>query len=424
MGGRGETLRREVGLIMAGPLSHIRVLDLSRVLAGPWAGQNMADLGAEVIKVERPKTGDDSRAYGPPWMKDEQGNETSEAAYFMAANRGKKSITVNLTHPEGQALVRELAAKCDVLIENYKVGDLDRYGLGYKDLSKINPGLVYCSVTGFGQTGPFREKPGYDFMAQGMAGLMSVTGIPDGEPGGGPMRVGVPVIDIFTGMYATIGINAALANRAVTGLGQHVDVALLDSCIALLANQGMTYLATGESPQRLGNTHPSIVPYQVFPTADGSVILACGNDNLFAKFCAAAHREDLPQDERFTKNANRVKHRATLVPVLEDIFKQRSTEDWVNALETAGVPCGPINTVAQAFANPQVQSRGMQIQLPHPLAGQVPLMGSPMKFSDTPIEHKLPPPVLGQHAEEILEQVLGMDATAREKLRASGAMSA
>ena len=409
---------------MAGPLSHIRVLDLSRVLAGPWAGQNMADLGAEVIKVERPKTGDDSRAYGPPWMKDEQGNETSEAAYFMAANRGKKSITVNLTHPEGQALVRDLAAKCDVLIENYKVGDLDRYGLGYKDLSKINPGLVYCSVTGFGQTGPFREKPGYDFMAQGMAGLMSVTGIPDGEPGGGPMRVGVPVIDIFTGMYATIAINAALAHRAVTGVGQHVDVALLDSCIALLANQGMTYLSTGESPQRLGNTHPSIVPYQVFPTSDGSVILACGNDNLFAKFCAAAHRDDLPQDERFTKNANRVKHRATLVPVLEDIFKQRSTEDWVNALETAGVPCGPINTVAQAFANPQVQSRGMQIQLPHPLAGQVPLMGSPMKFSGTPVEHKLAPPVLGQHAEEILEQILGMDAPAREKLRASGAMSA
>ena len=409
---------------MAGPLSHIRVLDLSRVLAGPWAGQNMADLGAEVIKVERPKTGDDSRAYGPPWMKDEQGNETSEAAYFMAANRGKKSITVNLTHPEGQALVRDLAAKCDVLIENYKVGDLDRYGLGYKDLSKINPGLVYCSVTGFGQTGPFREKPGYDFMAQGMAGLMSVTGIPDGEPGGGPMRVGVPVIDIFTGMYATIAINAALAHRAVTGVGQHVDVALLDSCIALLANQGMTYLSTGESPQRLGNTHPSIVPYQVFPTSDGSVILACGNDNLFAKFCAAAHRDDLPQDERFTKNANRVKHRATLVPVLEDIFKQRSTDDWVNALETAGVPCGPINTVAQAFANPQVQSRGMQIQLPHPLAGQVPLMGSPMKFSGTPVEHKLAPPVLGQHAEEILEQILGMDAPAREKLRASGAMSA
>ena len=407
---------------MSGPLSHIRVLDLSRVLAGPWAGQNLADLGAEVIKVERPKSGDDSRAYGPPWMKDPSGKETSEAAYFMAANRGKKSITVNLTNPEGQRVVRELAAKCDVLIENYKVGDLDRYGLGYKDLSRLNPGLVYCSVTGFGQTGPYREKPGYDFMAQGMAGLMSVTGEPEGMPGGGPMRVGVPVIDIFTGMYATIAINAALANRAVTGRGQHLDVALLDSCIALLANQGMTYLATGESPKRIGNTHPSIVPYQVFPTADGAMILACGNDNLFAKFCAVAKREDLVQDERFAKNAGRVKHRTTLVPMLEEVFRQRSTADWVEALESAGVPCGPINTVAQAFANPQVQARGMQISLPHPLAGEVPLMGSPMKFSGTPIEHKLPPPVLGQHSDEILEQVLGMDADERAKLRAAGAI--
>ena len=357
-------------------------------------------------------------------MKDADGRETSEAAYFMAANRGKKSITVNLTNPEGQRLVRELAAKCDVLIENYKVGDLDRYGLGYKDLAKINPGLVYCSVTGFGQTGPFREKPGYDFMAQGMAGLMSLTGIPDGEPGGGPMRAGVPVIDIFTGMYATIAINAALAHRAVTGLGQHLDVALFDSCIALLANQGMTYLSTGESPKRLGNTHPSIVPYQVFPTADGSVILACGNDNLFAKFCAVAQRQELSQDERFAKNANRVKHRAILVPMLEAIFKQRGTEDWVQALEGAGVPCGPINTVAQAFASPQVVARGMKIELPHPLAGKVPLMGSPMKFSGTPIEHTLAPPVLGQHADEILERVLGLDADARTQLRASGAMSA
>mgnify|MGYP006280758105 CR=1 FL=1 len=407
---------------MPGPLSHIRVLDLSRVLAGPWAGQNLADLGAEVIKVERPKTGDDSRAYGPPWMKDASGKETSEAAYFMAANRGKKSITVNLTHPEGQRVVRELAAKCDVLIENYKVGDLDRYGLGYKDLSATNPGLVYCSVTGFGQTGPYREKPGYDFMAQGMAGLMSVTGEPEGVPGGGPMRVGVPVIDIFTGMYATIAINAALAHRAVTGKGQHLDVALLDSCIALLANQGMTYLATGESPKRIGNTHPSIVPYQVFPTADGAMILACGNDNLFARFCGVAKREDLLKDERFAKNASRVKNRAELVPLLEEIFRQRSTEDWVDALETAGVPCGPINTVAQAFANPQVQARGMQIRLPHPLAGEVPLMGSPMKFSGTPIEHQLPPPVLGQHADEILEKVLGMDAAERARLRSAGAI--
>jgi crotonobetainyl-CoA:carnitine CoA-transferase CaiB-like acyl-CoA transferase len=407
---------------MAGPLSHIRVLDLSRVLAGPWCGQNLADLGAEVIKVERPKTGDDSRAYGPPWMKDASGKETSEAAYFMAANRGKKSITVNLNNAEGQQLVRDLAAKCDVLIENYKFGDLDRYGLGYKDLSKLNPGLIYCSVTGFGQTGPYREKPGYDFMAQGMAGLMSITGEPEGVPGGGPMRVGVPVIDIFTGMYATIAVCAAVANRAVTGKGQHLDVALLDSCMALLANQGMTYLATGETPKRIGNTHPTIVPYQVFPTKDGAIILACGNDNLFNKFCAVAKREDLVKDERFAKNAVRVKHRTTLVPILEEVFKQRPTAEWVDALEAAGVPCGPINTVAQAFADPQVQARGMQISLPHPLAGTVPLMGSPMKFSGTPIEHKLPPPVLGQHADEILEQMLGLGAEARAKLRAAGAI--
>ena len=407
---------------MSGPLSHIRVLDLSRVLAGPWCGQNLADLGAEVIKVERPKTGDDSRAYGPPWMKDASGNETSEAAYFMAANRGKKSITVNLNHPEGQSLIRDLAAKCDVLIENYKFGDLDRYGLGYKDLSILNPGLVYCSVTGFGQTGPYREKPGYDFMAQGMAGLMSITGEPDGVPGAGPMRVGVPVIDIFTGMYATIAICAAVANKAVTGKGQHLDVALLDSCMALLANQGMTYLATGETPKRIGNSHPTIVPYQVFATADGAIILACGNDNLFTKFCAVAKREDLVKDERFAKNAVRVKHRTTLVPILEEVFKQRATAEWVAALEEAGVPCGPINTVAQAFADPQVQARGMQISLPHPLAGNVPLMGSPMKFSATPIEHKLAPPVLGQHADEILEQVLGLGPDARAKLRAAGAI--
>ena len=277
-------------------------------------------------------------------------------------------------------------------------------------------------MTGFGQTGPYREKPGYDFMAQGMAGLMSVTGEPDGVPGGGPMRVGVPVIDIFTGMYATIAVCAAVANRAVTGKGQHLDVALLDSCMALLANQGMSYLATGETPKRIGNTHPSIVPYQVFPTADGAIILACGNDNLFSKFCAVAKREDLVKDERFAKNAGRVKHRGTLVPILEDVFRQRATEAWVDALEEAGVPCGPINTVAQAFANPQVQARGMQIKLPHPLAGEVPLMGSPMKFSGTPIEHKLPPPVLGQHADEILEQILGLGPDERAKLRAAGAI--
>lgn len=407
---------------MSGPLSHLRVLDLSRVLAGPWCGQNLADLGAEVIKVERPNSGDDSRAYGPPWMKNAAGEATSEGAYFMAANRGKKSITVNLNHAEGQRLVRELAAQCDVLIENYKFGDLDRYGLGYEALSALNPGLIYCSVTGFGQTGPYRERPGYDFMAQGMAGLMSLTGEPDDAPGGGPMRVGVPVIDIFTGMYATIAICAAVANRAITGKGQHLDVALLDSCMALLANQGMTYLATGESPKRIGNTHPSIVPYQVFPTADGAIILACGNDNLFTKFCAVAKRPELPQDPRFARNADRVRHRATLVPILESVFRERTTDAWVDALEAAGVPSGPINTVAQAFANPQVQARGMQIELPHPLAGTVPLMGSPMKFSGTPIEHTLAPPVLGQHADEILEQLLGLGAEERARLRAAGAI--
>ena len=407
---------------MSGPLSHIRVLDLSRVLAGPWAGQNLADLGAEVIKVERPKAGDDSRAFGPPWMKDPAGRDTTESAYFMSANRGKKSITVNLTHPEGQRIVRELAAKCDVLIENYKVGDLDRYGLGYQDLSALNPRLVYCSVTGFGQTGPYRERPGYDFMAQGMGGLMSISGEPDGVPGGGPMRAGVPVIDIFAGMYATIAICAAVAHRAETGRGQHLDVALIDSCLALLANQGETYLATGENPERIGNTHPTIVPYQVFRSADGAVILACGNDNLFGKFCAVAGCEALVKDPRFAGNGDRVKNRNLLVPVLAEIFGKRTTADWVSALDAAGVPCGPINTLSQAFAEPQAQARGMKFTLPHPLAGEVPLIGSPMKFSGTPIKHELPPPLLGQHSDEILCGLLGMSTEDVARLRAAGAI--
>ncbi len=407
---------------MSGPLSHIRVLDLSRVLAGPWAGQNLADLGAEVIKVERPQAGDDSRAFGPPWIKDPAGRDTTESVYFMSANRGKKSITVNLTNAEGQRVVRELAARCDVLIENYKVGDLDRYGLGYQDLSALNPRLVYCSVTGFGQTGPCRERPGYDFMAQGMGGLMSISGEPDEVPGGGPMRAGVPVIDIFAGMYATIAICAAVAHRAVTGRGQHLDVALFDSCMALLANQGQTYLATGENPRRIGNTHPTIVPYQVFRTADGAMILACGNDNLFGKFCTVAGCEALAKDPRFAKNGDRVKNRNSLVPLLAEIFLKRTTAVWVGALDAAGVPCGPINTLAQAFAEPQAHARGMMFRLPHPLAGEVPLIGNPMKFSATPISHEIPPPVLGQHSEEILRGVLGMSAEDVAKLRAAGAI--
>ncbi|MCW5604584.1 MAG: CoA transferase [Burkholderiales bacterium] len=405
---------------MPGPLSHIKVLDLSRVLAAPWAAQNLADLGAEVIKIERPGKGDDSRAYAPPFLKDAQGNDTRESAYFCAANRGKRSITVNLTRPEGQDIVRELAKRCDVLVENYKVGDLARYGLGYEDLRALNPGLVYCSVTGFGQTGPYKDRPGYDFMAQGMGGLMSITGERDDLPGGGPQRVGVPIIDLTTGMYATIAICAALANRAVTGCGQWIDVALLDSCVAFLANQAMNYFATGESPARLGNAHPNIVPYQTFRTADGSIILACGNDNLFVKFCEAAGCADLPKDPRFSTNAKRVEHRDEITRVLDGIFAKRTTREWVELLDAAGVANGPINAVAQVFEEPQVRARGLKFELPHAAAGKVPLVASPMRFSDTPVDYKLPPPVLGEHTDEILRGMLGVSDAEIAKLRADG----
>ncbi len=352
---------------MAGPLSHIRVLDLSRVLAGPWAGQNLADLGAEVIKVERPKSGDDSRAFGPPWVKDREGRETSDSAYFTSANRGKKSITVNIAASEGQALIRALAASFDVLIENYKYGDLSRYGLGYDALREINPRLIYCSLTGFGQTGPWRERPGYDFMIQGMGGMMSVTGEPDAAPGGGPQRAGVPIADIITGMYASIAICAALAHRAQSGVGQHLDLALLDSQIALLAYQNTNYFATGVPPQRIGNLHPNIVPYQPFRSSDGQVILACGNDNLYR-----------------------------------------------------GVPNGPINDVAQVFEEPQVKARGIRIELEHSAAGKLPGVASPMRFSGTRIEYRLAPPLLGEHTEEVLRSVLGKSDVEIARLRAAG----
>jgi crotonobetainyl-CoA:carnitine CoA-transferase CaiB-like acyl-CoA transferase len=405
---------------MAGPLSHIRVLDLSRVLAAPWAGQNLADLGAEVIKVERPGTGDDSRAFGPPWLKNAQGNDTGESAYFAAANRAKKSITINLSQPEGQQIVRDLAARCDVLLENYKFGDLARYGLGYDDLKQINPRLIYCSVTGFGHSGPYRERPGYDFMIQGMGGLMSITGERDDLPGGGPQRVGVPIVDIMTGMYASIAVCAALAHRAETGVGQHLDLALLDTQVAFLANQAMNYLATGEAPGRLGNAHPNIVPYQTFKTSDGDIILACGNDNLFNRFCEAAGCQPLAQDARFATNARRVENRAQLNPLLNDIFRQRSTRDWVEALEAAGVPNGPINNIKQVFEEPQVVARGMKIELQHPTAGKVPLVANPMRFSATPLKHEAPPPTLGQHTDEILRDVLNLGAADIARLRAGG----
>ena len=402
-----------------GPLSHIKVLDLSRVLAGPWAGQNLADLGAEVIKVERPKTGDDSRAFGPPWLTNAAGEPTREAAYFLSANRGKQSITIDLANPEGQTLVRELAKGCDVLIENYKFGDLARYGLGYDELAKLNPRLIYCSVTGFGQTGPYKERPGYDFMVQGMSGLMSVNGASDSE-GGGPMRVGIPIIDILTGMYASIAICAAVASRAETGKGQHLDLALLDTAMAFLSIQGMTYLTTDVAPGRIGNTHPSIVPYQVFPTADGNVILACGNDNLFGKFCAAAGRPELASDARFLRNANRVQNRDVLVPILNELFKQRGTAQWVEALEAAGVPNGPINSIAQAFVEPQAVARGVRFDLPHPTGGTTPMISSPMKFSGTPLKLATPPPTLGQHTEAILQSKLGLSTERIAQLRAAG----
>jgi crotonobetainyl-CoA:carnitine CoA-transferase CaiB-like acyl-CoA transferase len=401
-------------------LSHIRVLDLSRVLAGPWAGQNLADLGAEVIKVERPKFGDDSRTYGPPWVKDSEGRDTKDSAYFTSANRGKKSITLNISKPEGQKLVRELARVSDVLIENYKFGDLARYGLSYEDLKQVNPRLIYCSVTGFGQTGPYREHPGYDFMIQGMGGMMSVTGEPDGAPGGGPQRAGVPVADIITGMYASIAICAAIAHRAETGIGQQLDLALLDSQIALLAYQNTNYFATGKAPKRIGNLHPNIAPYQPFKTADGNVILACGNDNLFRKFCAAAGCTELAEDPRFASNGKRVENRAELTRLLQAVFARRRTREWVELLEAAGVPNGPINDVAQVFAEPQVQARGIKVELDHPVAGKLPTVASPMRFSATPVEYRLAPPVLGQHTEEILRGLLRLDDAAINKLRADG----
>ncbi len=402
---------------MAGPLAGIRVLDLSRVLAGPWAGQNLADLGAEVIKIERPGAGDDSRAFGPPWVKDAQGRDTKDSAYFTSANRGKKSMTVNLSQPEGQALVRELAAKSDVLLENYKYGDLQRYGLGYDDLKATNPRLIYCSVTGFGQTGPYKERPGYDFMIQGMGGMMSVTGEPDDKPGGGPQRAGVPIADIITGMYASIAICAALAHRAQSGAGQHLDLALLDSQIALLAYQNTNYFATGKPPRRIGNLHPNIVPYQPFRASDGEVILACGNDNLYRKFCAAAGCAELAEDARFATNGKRVENREELTRLLAAIFAKRTKKEWVALLDAAGVPNGPINDIAQVFDEPQVKARGVRIEVEHPVAGKVPMVASPMRFSGTPLELRTPPPLLGEHTDEILRQVLGKKPEEIARLR-------
>ena len=405
-----------------GALSHLRVLDLSRVLAGPWAGQILADLGAEVIKVERPGNGDDTRAWGPPFLKDAYGESTGEAAYYLSANRNKQSVTIDFTKPEGQRLVRDLAAKSDILIENFKVGGLEAYGLDYASLKALNPDLIYCSITGFGQTGPYAKRAGYDFMVQGLGGLMSLTGRPEGDDGAGPVKVGVALTDILTGLYSTVAILAALAHRQHDGGGQHIDMALLDVQVACLANQAMNYLTTGVAPQRLGNAHPNIVPYQDFPTADGDFILTVGNDSQFRKFTEVAGRPELGGDPRFATNKLRVANRAELVPLIRQLTVFKTTAEWVAQLEAVGVPCGPINDLAQVFADPQVRARGLAMHLPHALAGLVPQVASPIRLSETPVEYRNAPPLLGEHTQQVLERVLGLDAGVVEGLRRSGVL--
>lgn len=405
-----------------GALSHLRVLDLSRVLAGPWSGQILADLGADVIKVERPGSGDDTRAWGPPFLKDVQGENTSEAAYYLSANRNKRSVTIDFTQPEGQRLVRELAAKSDIVIENFKVGGLAAYGLDYASLKLVNPRLIYCSITGFGQTGPYAKRAGYDFMIQGLGGLMSLTGRPDGDEGAGPVKVGVALTDILTGLYSTVAILAALAHRDQTGVGQHIDMALLDVQVACLANQAMNYLTTGSPPRRLGNAHPNIVPYQDFPTADGDFILTVGNDGQFRKFAEVAGQPQWADDPRFATNKLRVANRAELIPLIRQATVFKTTAEWVSQLEAAGVPCGPINDLAQMFQDPQVLARGLAVSMPHALAGSVPQVASPIRLSETPVEYRRAPPLLGEHTEAVLGDVLGLDGDALGRLRSAGVL--
>ena len=405
---------------MAGALSHIRVLDLSRILAGPWAGQILADLGADVIKVERPGVGDDTRSWGPPYLKDADGEDTDVASYFLCANRNKRSITVDMTQPEGQRLLRELAKECDVVLENFKKDGLVRYGLDYTSLKAVNPRLVYCSITGFGQDGPYAARAGYDFLIQGLGGLMSITGRPDSETGGGPMKVGVALTDILTGLYAANAVQAALAWRERSGQGQYIDLALLDVQIACLANQAMNYLTSGRSPQRLGNAHPNIVPYQDFPTEDGYMIVTVGNDAQFVRFCEAAGRPELAADPRYATNKARVGNRDTLIPLLNRLTIQRTTADWITTLEKVGVPCGPINTIADVFDDEQVRHRGLKVEMHHPSIGPIPQVASPFRMSETPVEYHSPPPLLGEHTDQVLASLLKLDPTEIARLRQDG----
>jgi len=389
-----------------GALNGIRVLDLSRVLAGPWCGQILADLGAEVIKVERPKLGDDTRSWGPPWMKDDAGQETREAAYYQSTNRNKLSVAIDIANPEGQALIKALIQDTDVVIENYKAGSLKKYGLDYASLSEINPKLVYCSITGFGQNGPRAEEPGYDFIIQGMGGLMSITGEKDDLPGGGPQKVGVAFSDLSTGLYSTIAIQAALLNRHMTGLGQHIDMALLDVQIATMANQGMNYLSSGKVPVRYGNAHANIVPYQLFKAADREFIIACGNDTQFIQLCRSIGLPELPNDVRFTRNADRVKHRDEVIEILSKHFLSKTADEWVSAIYAAKVPVGVINNLEQAFNEPQVLAREMLVEMQHPQREKLTVVGSPIKLSRTPVEYRNAPPLLGEHTQTILGRII------------------
>ncbi len=413
-------------------LSHLKVLDLSRVLAGPWCTQMLADLGADVIKVERPGAGDDTRHWGPPFLKDAEGNDTTEATYFTACNRNKRAITLDMAQPEGQALIRQMAASSDILVENFKVGGLKQYGLDYQSLKEINPRLIYCSVTGFGQTGPYAERAGYDLMIQAMSGLMSITGHADDQPGGGPMRMGVALVDILTGIYATSAILAAVEARHTTGEGQHIDMALLDVGMAVLANQAAGFLNTGKVPQRQGNTHPSLAPYQTFATLDGSMLLAIGNDGQFARFCEAAGHPEWAADARFASNTLRVQNREALIALMLPVTRTRSTADWTTLLEDKAVPCGPINDMAQAFADAQVQARGLVIKQPLALIdkGQVATekisiqttvntVASPLRLSATPPVLRRAPPSLGEHTDEVLGE-LGLKPADIAALRARG----
>ncbi|WP_137918708.1 CaiB/BaiF CoA-transferase family protein [Hydrogenophaga sp. 2FB] len=402
-----------------GPLSHVKVLDLSRILAAPWAGQILADLGAEVIKVERPGMGDDTRSWGPPFLKDADGNDTREAGYYLAVNRGKRSITISLDTPEGQRIVRELAQQADIVLENYKAGTLERYGLDAASLRKINPKLIYCSVTGFGQTGPRRDQPAYDFLIQAMGGLMSVTGERDGQPGGGPQKVGVPIVDLMTGMYTAVSVLAALARRNETGVGDNIDIAMLDVQVATLANQAMNFLVSGKTPQRNGNAHPNIQPQDVYGCSDGDVILVVGNDGQFNKLCQVLGRAEWAEDPRFSTNAERVRNIGVLSGLLRAEFGARGRTELIAALDKVGVPCGAINTVPDVFEDPQVKARGMLKHVAHPNGVMVPQVSTPMRFEETPLVDVAAPPTLGQHTDTVLAE-LGYNAEAIAALRTAG----